>query len=95
MSYDFTYFFPTERYGDEEYGEDIIITLCTDDVINALTDILYEEFFLKSCKANEKEVKKGIKKILNLLDDLDDLVDMYDSELKATFSEIAFNSFRE
>ena len=60
-----------------------------EELLDAVTDFIYDDYFSKTNIADNCEyvfaVKKGIKKLINDYDNLDEYVEEYDSELKDYF----------
>lgn len=99
MSKTFRYFKKTgeirdrdgEWDGDEGYWFEYEVE--DDELLEAVVDLVYEDYFSKINIADNCEyvfaVKKGIKKLINDYDNLDEYVEEYDSELKDYFEKEA------
>ena len=95
MSKTFEYFKKTgeirgrdgEWDGDE--GFEFEYEVEDEKLLEAVVDLVYEDYFMKTELADRCEyvfaVKKGIKKLINDYDNLDEYVEEYDDELKDYF----------
>lgn len=95
MSKTFKYYVTTKsEYSPEidetvEETEDFEYEVDDEELLDAVTDFIYDDYFSNTDIADNCEyvfaVKKGIKKLINDYDNLDEYVEEYDSELKNYF----------
>ena len=102
MSKTFEYFKKTgelrdmlgEWDGDE--GFEFEYEVEDDELLDAVVDLVYEDYFMKTELADRCDyavaVKRGLKKFIEDNDNLDELVEDYEDELKEYFEEEALDS---
>lgn len=102
MSKTFRYFKKTgeirdrdcEWDGDEGYWFEYEVE--DDELLEAVVDLVYEDYFMKTELADRCDyavaVKSGLKKFIEDNDNLDELVEDYEEELKDYFEEEALDS---
>ena len=83
----FTYIKITSSHGDEEYGYDFDYTVESKDLLDAVVDIVYRQYFLDCLWV---AIKDNIRRFISDTDILDALVEYYEDELKDHFRAEAF-----
>ena len=90
----FTYTKITSSHGDEEYGYEFDYTVEYEDLLDAVVDIVYRQYFLDCLwVANKDNIRRFIsdfKRFICDTDILDALVEYYEDELKDYFKDEAF-----
>ena len=83
----FTYTKITSSHGDEDYGYEFDYEVEREDLLDAVVDIVYRQYFLDCLWV---AVKNNIKRFISDTDILDALVEYYEDDLKDYFKEKAF-----
>ena len=100
MEKTFKYFRCTHAWADEVDGYDFEYTVDESDLLDAVVELIYEDYFYN--KENDycyevgfiTTVKKGIRKQIEQEDTLQDYVERYEDELKEYFEEEAMEGER-
>ncbi|MBR2870609.1 MAG: hypothetical protein IKB98_04455 [Clostridia bacterium] len=89
----FTYTKITSSHCDEDYGYEFDYTVEREDLLDAVVDIVFNEYF-KGC---DEAVKKGLKRFIYVCDIEDELIDYYEftGDLKEYFRQEAFEQENE
>ena len=82
---------------DEEFcdGIDIEYSVSSNEIRQALTELIFDEFFKKGLKDNpeiSKVVYASLKEFITEIDIEDELTDIYEDSLKDYFEEEALNN---
>lgn len=100
MEKTFKYFRCTHAWADEVDGYDFEYTVDESELLDAVVDLIYEDYFYNKdfelCWNVDfiTTVKRGIRKQIDTEDMLKEYVDRYEDELKDYFEEEAMESER-
>lgn len=81
----------------EEFVEEFEYEVDEENLLDAVIELVYEDYFCKSKLSNNIEyrssVKQGLRRFIEYLGNLDDLVEEYESDLKDIFEQEAMDSY--